>query len=321
MIIGGPAGAITLFTVEHGGDVIEGSIDFARQVVKIGSDIYRAIPPEAIALGGDPLHGLLKHEAEDELIWLGQIGLNAAIFSGLYWPALGPVGATLQILQGLVPLYITLGSLVGALHHRLLNDEEWEMARYVFRDSLYERNDIILTNLGAVDGRPFVFPIGPLGPVYVNMGSGYVHEGTTPCGPLLLHELTHVWQAKERVLTEIYLYDAVEREYNFVHGDQWSEYNLEQQAGIVEAWSLGATESKPPATPGISCSPNERLDVGTYNEFALGSPLFRYINGNVRRSDNEARTGNGRSVRQLLTEGGHRTVKDMHPKPPKPWWS
>ena len=26
--------------------------------------------------------------------------------------------------------------------------EEWEMARYIFRDSLYDRAEIILTNLG-----------------------------------------------------------------------------------------------------------------------------------------------------------------------------
>ena len=90
----------------------------------------------------------LNTRLEDELILLGQIGANAAIFTGLYWPALGPVGASLAILEGTIPLYVTVGSLVGKLHHRLLNDEEWEMARYIFRDSLYDRDEIILTNLG-----------------------------------------------------------------------------------------------------------------------------------------------------------------------------
>ena len=147
-VVGGPAGAISVFTIEHGAEVIEGTIDVGRQIVKIGEDIYRAIPPEAFALAGDPLHGLLKHEFEDELIWVGHIAADTAIFTGLYWPALGPVGASLQIAKGAIPLYITGRSLLGKLHHRLLNDDEWEMARYIFRDSLYDRDEIILTNLG-----------------------------------------------------------------------------------------------------------------------------------------------------------------------------
>ncbi|MGH8064152.1 MAG: hypothetical protein ACRERE_02705 [Candidatus Entotheonellia bacterium] len=307
-VLAGPAGAISVFTVEHGTEVIEGTIDVARQIVTIGTDVYRAIPPEAFALAGDPLHGLLKHEAEDELILLGQIGANAAIFSGLFWPALGPIGASLAIAQGAVPLYVTVGSLVGKLVHRLLHDDEWEMARYIFRDSLYDRAEIILTNLGGVNGRPFVYPIGPLGPVFVNLGNRYVHNLTTPDGPVLFHELTHVWQAKQRVLTEIFLYDALERAYDFTHGGQWSEYSLEQQPSIVEAWTQGAIDRIADVFSRVR------------NKFAIGSPVFRYINGNVRRSDDEAETGSGRSVRQLLTDGGHRTMKDMHSEPPLVWW-
>jgi hypothetical protein len=306
-VLGGPAGAISVFTVEHGTEVIEGTIDVARQIVKIGTNVYRAVPPEVFVLAGDPLHGLLKHEAEDELILLGQIGANAAIFSGLYWPALGPIGASLAIAQGAVPLYVAVGSLIGKIHHRRLNDAEWEMARYIFRDSLYDRDEIILTNLGGIDGRAFVYPIGPLGPVLVNLGNKYVHDSTTPDGPTLFHELTHVWQAKQRVLTEIFLYDALEREYDFTHGSQWNEYSLEQQAGIVEAWTLGAIDR----SSGFS---------RVRNKFAIGSPLFRYINGNVRRSKDGARTGDGRSVRQLLAEGGHRSMKDMHSTPSPIWW-
>jgi hypothetical protein len=86
--LGGVGGAISVFTVEHGTEVVEGTIDVARQIVQIGTDVYRAIPPEAFALGGDPLQGLLKHEREDELIWLGQIAGNAAIFSGRLMPLL-----------------------------------------------------------------------------------------------------------------------------------------------------------------------------------------------------------------------------------------
>lgn len=89
-IAGGPGGAIAVFTVEHGAEVLEGTIDVARQIVRIGTDVYRAIPPEAFVLGGDPIHGLLKHEAEDELIMVGLLAADMAIFTAVTWPAVGP---------------------------------------------------------------------------------------------------------------------------------------------------------------------------------------------------------------------------------------
>ena len=311
-LLGGPAGAISIFTVEHGDEVFEGSVDLARQIVTIGSDVYRAIPPEAFALSGDPLHGLLKHEAEDEIIWLGQLAGNIAIFSGLSWPALGPVGASLAIAEGLVPLYVIAGSLVGKFHHRELNDQEWEMARYIFRHTLLDRTEIVLTNVGGVDGRAFVYP-STLGSVFVNLGNAYVHNATIRDGPLLFHELTHVWQAKQRVLSEIFLYDASvqltdDDPYRFTPGSQWGGYNIEQQAGIVEAWTRGATERAP------------TFDAGARGKFTIGSPVFRYINGNIRRGRATANTSSGRSVRQLLNDGGHDTMKAMHPRPPAAWW-
>src|SRR5262245_43875618 len=84
-VLGGPAGAISVFTVEHGTEVIKGTIDVARQIVTIGTDVYRAVPPWAFALAGEPLHGLLKHEFEDELILLGEIAGDVAICTGLSW--------------------------------------------------------------------------------------------------------------------------------------------------------------------------------------------------------------------------------------------
>src|SRR5512132_2917818 len=142
--LGGVGGAISVFTVEHGTEVVSGTIDVARQIVQIGTDVYRAIPPEAFALGGDPLHGLLKHEFEDELIMLGQIAGETAIFSGLSWPVLGPIGASAVIAAGAIPAFVAVGSIIGLLHHRLLNDQEFEMAQYVFRGSLMDRDEIIL---------------------------------------------------------------------------------------------------------------------------------------------------------------------------------
>lgn len=312
-IVGGPAGAISVFAVDHGAEVVEGTIDVARQIVEIGSDIYRAIPPEAFLITGGPLQGLLKHEFEDELIWIGQIGANVALVSGLSWAALGPVGASLAIAQGAIPLYITTGSVVGKLHQRLLNDQEWEMAEYIFSDTLIDRSQIVLTSLGGLDGRPFVYP-GTTGTVFVNLGHSFVHNATTKDGPLLFHELTHVWQVKEKLFSEVFLYDASVQlteadPYLFRPGNQWRKYNLEQQAGLVEAWTRGATAR---GTAGF--------DDNARTKFTMGSPVFRYVNGNIRRGNAGADTSSGRSVRSLLREGGHRSVREMHSPPPPVWW-
>ena len=101
---------------------------------------------------------------------------------------------------------------------------------------------------------------GPLGPVFVNWGNKYVHDSTTPDGPVLLHELTHVWQAKQRVLTEIFLYDAWSENMTSLTGANGTGPSLEQQAGVVEAWTLGA----------IDRSGGRVYRVR--NKFAMGSP-------------------------------------------------
>ncbi len=306
-VLGGPAGALAVFTVEHGQEVIEGTIDFARQVVTIGEDVYRAIPPEAFAIAGDPLHGLLKHEFEDELIFFLYFSGYSVIYSGLTWPVAGPFGAAAH-------LYAAGGVVFGFIDHRRLNDQEWEMAQYIFRDTLPDREHIVLTNVAGIDGRPFTFPIAPLGvPVVINLAGKYDPHSTTPDGALLYHEMTHVWQAKRAALREVYLYDArvgVTREepYDFNPGKQWREYQMEQQAAIVEAWTLGATQRQ------------GKFDPGVHDQFALATPLFRYVNGNIRRSS-DADTSSGQSLAQLLADGGHDTLAEMYSAPPAPWWS
>lgn len=35
----------------------------------------------------------------------------------------------------------------------------------------------------------------------------------------------------------------------FIPADQWENYGTEQQASMVEAWILGATEKQPQYTP------------------------------------------------------------------------
>ena len=313
--LGGPGGAISVFTVEHGAEVVEGSIDVARQIVRVGTDVYRAAPPEVFALSGDPLHGLLKHEAEDELIMLGQIAGDAAIYSGITWPLVGPFGAAPH-------LYITGRLLLGKVHFRSPNAQEWEMARYIFGDTLPARTDVVLTNLAGLSGFPFTYPLTPLSrPITINLAGWYEPDPPIDEGPVLFHELTHAWQVERRVLKEVFLYDAHvlvtegEEAYLFEPGSQWSDYNVEQQACIVEAWARGATRRAAELSDDTF-----KFDSNSRSKLALHSPLFRYINGNIRRADDDAHTSDGTSIRDLLADGGHRTVREMYSSPPPIWW-
>lgn len=291
----GPAAAVAHIAVDET-KVLDGALDLARGILKIGEDIYRAIPSEVLAIAGDPIHGILKHEFEDELVFISKLTAEGFITGAVLGPNIAVAGSA-------APLWLTLGTFIGAIQTRQMNDVEWGMARKVFWDSLVDRNKIILTNVDAVlNGREFTYPLQPDGPVWVNLGENYDHHATVKDLPLLMHELTHVWQSKLRLLKELLVYDAiVDREYGFTPGLQWNEYGLEQQASIVEAWVLGATMRH-----------SGRFDAGARRPFTTRPPLFRYINGNIRRSDNDAVTRSGRSVRHLLAEGGHKSVRAIY---------
>ena len=76
--------------------------------------------------------------------------------------------------------------------------------------------------------------------------------------------------------------------YDYLTGSQWSSYGLEQQPHIVEDWVGGVH------------------GVGSIR-MTLASPLFRYMNGNVRLGDGDARTAPGGSVRTWLAEANVKT--------------
>ena len=164
----------------------------------------------------------------------------------------------------------------------------------MFGASIERLREVRLTNLAGFKGLPFVVPTHAGGAV-VNLGKHYVHDGHIRNLRLLMHELTHVWQIQRDGLPELFLCNGalvgIENlfpgvdVYDYEPGAQWSGYGLEQQAAIVENWLEGVH-----ASGGA--------------EMSLGSPLFRYVNGNVRTKDNRARTAAGGSVRTWLEEAG-----------------
>jgi hypothetical protein len=297
-------GQVTLLEkqIELGGKPVDVLVDVKNQIVRIGDEIFRKVPGEVFFPGVGPLAGLLKNEVEDELIMLNPLGIVLVL-------PVDPVGGA-----------IVIGDLIGLVQHRTMFNDELEIAKYVFRNSIPRMSDIRLTNLVSpwpLGGDPFAAPMHG-GGATVHLGGAYNHTARIEDIPLLLHELTHIWQLERSILEEIQvcqgLFTGAKNkfvdQYSFNPGKQWSDYGTEQQASIVQAWALGAISRN-----------NLIFDIGASNVFGINTPLFRYINGNVRRSDNNAKTGSGRSVRQLLADGDHRTMRDMHPEPPSPpWW-
>ncbi len=152
---------------------------------------------------------------------------------------------------------------------RLMNPKEYEIVTRVMGDTLPYRVRIIITNGAGVDQRPFTIPtslvttlLGAaanpfLAPVLaiagyassfinagylMNVGSAYsdMASGDTS---LLVHETTHVWQGKNSNFALSYVFSSClsqcvlgKKAYDYTAGKDWSSYNVEQQAHIVEDW-------------------------------------------------------------------------------------
>ncbi len=175
-----------------------------------------------------------------------------------------------------------------ALKHRKLTDrpEEVDFANRVFQGTL-PVDRIVLTNMLGIGGRPFTIPsVGNT--ILVNLGEGFddpIHyEGKgDPAKPrkqapgqLFIHELVHAWQIDATFFLpglmcgailnqattlsdnmDIYLYGNPDRAFG--------EFNLEQQASIVDEW-FGAN------------GPMQKSNRQESEE----SPYFRYIRDNIR---------------------------------------
>lgn len=282
-------GQVTLLEkqIQLGGKIVNVAIDVSNGVVRIGDEIFRAAPGEVFFPGLGPLAGLLKNESEDELIMLNPLGLVPSIT---------------VFIDGA----LAIGSLIGVVQHRTMRDDELRVVRHVFGNSLQRSNEIRLTNVAGLSGRPFTVPSHAGGAV-VNLGRDYVHGDRISSMSLLIHELTHAWQIQRSLAPEVFLCNAAlvqianelgERVYDYVAGKQWSSYGLEQQAHIIEDWF----HDPPP--------------------MRLASPLFRYVNGNIRTGDNDARTMLSGSIRTRLAEANVTpgSLRKIYLPPPHAWW-
>jgi len=141
---------------------------------------------------------------------------------------------------------------------RRLSDPERRQAFRVFGSTIpYDK--VALTGTSGIDDRPFTTP-NPWPWDWeawdINFGSQEVWDakikkyGVKYYWETLIHELTHVWQGHNSDFAASYIFNslwhqAVDKDaYAYTVGQAWGDYNVEQQAHLVEEWyALGCKES------------------------------------------------------------------------------
>lgn len=160
--------------------------------------------------------------------------------------------------------------------YRVLAEPERKEMRYVFGQTLPDLDTVAIGNGLGFDGRPWTdgSPMSdPLLPTQsqfqINIGdaAGADLSSTTHANcyvavdgtlaDLLVHEMTHVWQYHNRggMTARVGVWiSSVGGSYEFTAGDPWNDYDVEQQASIVEKWyhdfkANAATEKTHPLYP------------------------------------------------------------------------
>jgi hypothetical protein len=188
----------------------------------------------------------------------------------------------------ILPAFVS-GVVVGAvvesdIKHRSMTPVEIEFATKVFFNTL-PINRIILTNLSH-DGRKYTIPSLD-GTILVNLDNAYddpinfkdmnSNSDYSQPGSVFIHELVHAWQIANTSFMPGLICGAGSSNYGYHIGESeaerltnqqwsqqsWSEFNLEQQAHIVDDW-YGAYF----------------LDLNSPG--ALNDPAFHFIRDNIR---------------------------------------
>jgi hypothetical protein len=130
---------------------------------------------------------------------------------------------------------------------RELSAKEGNEARRVFMGSLQTSRVEISDSIG-FGNRPWT-SVG-IWTYTLNLGpEGYKDAAAPNWAPTLIHELTHVWQGQNGTLGFGYMLKSVgcqcrafvtkgdtSAAYQYEVGKDWDDYNVEQQASIVEDW-------------------------------------------------------------------------------------
>jgi hypothetical protein len=164
----------------------------------------------------------------------------------------------------------TGGSMRRPTFYRPMNQKEQDLVRRVFGLTLPHWTTIgIGDGLGA-NGRPWTdmgptpYPQMPYMNFQINIGDAASSDLTstqhTQCfvtdipgtvAELLVHEMTHVWQYhNDRTRYGVWV-SSVFGSYSFTPGKPWNDYDVEQQASIVEKWYKNGSKTTDPLYPYI----------------------------------------------------------------------
>src|SRR5262245_43678592 len=169
------------------------------------------------------------------------------------------VGGPAALIPAVIAGAVVTEGINALIKTRPLSSEESTLADLVFDGNLPPHESIILTNLGHPQGRAFTIP-NAAGECLINLGDAYddpirhTSKSYVEYGQLLIHELTHAWQIHHSGFIPGLICEGiinqVRNEFEdgiYNPGDAqkaWSEYNLEQQATIVDRWyRLGCSDS------------------------------------------------------------------------------
>jgi hypothetical protein len=178
----------------------------------------------------------------------GPGGVAGIFVSGAVLLVGGPTALVPALIAGVA---VTEGA-NALIRTRRMNAEEQTLAWLVYGDSLPPWDQIILTNLIGLEGRAFTIP-NPAGECLINLGEDFDDpirsKHYIEHGRLLIHELDHAWQIHHSsfkpglICAGAYnqaIYNLAEDVYNpGGGGDDWSSYNLEQQATLIDLWYAG----------------------------------------------------------------------------------
>ncbi len=152
------------------------------------------------------------------------------------------------------------------LTRRLINKEEEALARQVFHDHLPYGNiyianfflpgneDVAVTVASGTE----LIPIKALTDYTIYFGPVVFSDGAhaPDTRETFIHELTHVWQGYHSTFSWQYMVNSMlsqgralifhgdrNKAYEFTPGKAWEDYNVEQQANIVECWFAGGMQT------------------------------------------------------------------------------
>jgi hypothetical protein len=143
---------------------------------------------------------------------------------------------------------------------RNLSSDEQKLVNSVFGSTLPPWSNIFIDDgLGIYDA-PYTLD-GPAGTCMIHIGPVGYPDCTSKAmlgtfgtiDAVFIHEMTHVWQyAKgDNVKTESLWAQTAGAGYSYVLGKAWDDYNVEQQASIVENWYAAGMSVTGPEFPYI----------------------------------------------------------------------